>query len=93
MAEERNVESFTLGIIVVLLAYFLLEKKFGARNRVATSNSKSSGGCGCGGNNAAVAANSGAPPDQVIALGQSFAEDIALIPGQVTSYFAHQQNT
>jgi hypothetical protein len=93
MAEERNVESFTLGIIVVLLAYFLLEKRFG-RNRVATSNSKSSsGGCGCGGNNAAVAANSGAPPDQVIALGQSFAEDIALIPGQVTSYFAHQQNT
>jgi hypothetical protein len=66
---DKNVESFALGAIVVLLVYFLLEKKF---RHAATPNGSRSGGesgggggCGCGGSStpgANVVAGTNAAP-------------------------------
>jgi hypothetical protein len=72
MADTNNVESFTLGAILVLLAFFLLDKKLskiGGHAAMGNGSGKGSGansGCGCG----SPAANSGqSEVDQPIPIG------------------------
>jgi hypothetical protein len=53
-AENRDVESFALGLIVAVLVYLLLDKKFKRLHGAGTGGSpvsqqSKSGGCGCGG--------------------------------------------
>ena len=71
MAEERNTESFALGVIVAVIIFLLLRREFARRevsagasatDQAVSTASTTKGGCGCSG-------GKGSSKSAVIAIG------------------------